>query len=102
MLSVVIDTAMKDSGRCVSVVVTAVFVYYYIRVGLFYCHELVFSIVTSVSCHELVAVEAAVVAGDGMEVEELEVVEVVDGMCVEMGECGGGGGGAGVGGVVGV
>ena len=43
--------------------------------------------------------EAAVVAGDGMEVEELEVA---DGMCVEMGECGGGGGGAGVGGVVGV
>ena len=45
------------------------------------------------------AVAAAVVAGDGMEVEELEVV---DGMCVEMGECGGGGEGAGVGGVVGV
>ena len=45
------------------------------------------------------AVAAAVVAGDGMEVEELEVA---DGMCVEMGECGGGGGGAGVGGVVGV
>ena len=37
------------------------------------------------------AVEAAVVAGDGMEVEEQEVVEVVDGMCVELSECGGGG-----------
>ena len=48
----------------------------------------------------LAAAEAAVVAGDGKEVEKQEVVEVVDGLSVEMGECGGGG--AGVGGVVGV
>ena len=38
----------------------------------------------------LAAVKAAVLAGDGMEVEEQEVVQVLDGMCVEMGECEGG------------